>query len=337
MWQKHGTSFSIAISILAMLSAFWFFPSLAFIFFISVLCDMLLTIPARTLKRRTHISLGLSAVITMCAFLIILGALVTLVSNTIIPALQAFVTDLPNITAQIQQLPFIAESTTLTSEFDSIWRDIVATGIKTLQSSIDILLAVFNKFIDFVIIIFTTFYLLKDGKKIKLWLAGLFPEKDHLRVLTLINKILKSLRIYICSQLLICLLSAVIVITFFHIKHLPYGPVFGLISGVAEFIPVLGPTIASIFGISMAATISPLAAIELAIFYLLLTQVNHNIVYPTIVGKGLNLHPLAIILGVVLGGELLGGPGMFLAVPCLVIVRYVIIDIYTDVKTKEQI
>lgn len=334
MWQRYGTSFAIAISIIIMLSAFWFFPSLAFIFFIAVLCDMLLTIPARVLKRHAHISLGLSAIITLCGFLIILGALVTIVSTTLIPALQAFVDDLPNITTRIQQLPLIAKSTTLTNEFNSIWGDIVSAGIKTLKSSIDILLAIFSKFIDFVIIIFTTFYLLKDGKKIKLWLAELFPEIDRRRVLTLINKILKSLRIYICSQLLICLLSGTVVMTYFHVKALPYGPVFGLISGIAEFIPVLGPTIASLFGITMASTISPLAAIQLTIFYLLLTQVNHNIVYPTIVGKGLHLHPLAIILGVVLGGELLGGPGMFLAVPCLVIIRYVIIDIYNDVKLK---
>ena len=72
---------------------------------------------------------------------------------------------------------------------------------------------------------------------------------------------------------------------------------------------------------------------------LLLTQVNHNFVYPTLIGKSLNLHPIAIILGIVLGGELLGGAGMFLAVPFIVICKLVIEDIYKDrvlVRKQEQ-
>ena len=62
----------------------------------------------------------------------------------------------------------------------------------------------------------------------------------------------------------------------------------------------------------------------------MLTQVNHNLVYPTLIGKSLNLHPIAVILGIILGGELLGAPGMFLAVPFIVICKLVIEDIYQN-------
>ena len=69
-------------------------------------------------------------------------------------------------------------------------------------------------------------------------------------------------------------------------------------------------------------------AIQTAIFYFILTQVNHNVIYPSIIGKSLNLHPLAIILGVIFGGEILGAAGMFLAVPFIVIFKHVILDIH---------
>ena len=62
----------------------------------------------------------------------------------------------------------------------------------------------------------------------------------------------------------------------------------------------------------------------------MLTQINHNFVYPLLIGKSLNLHPVAIILGVIFGGEILGPAGMFLAVPFIVIVKLVIADIYRD-------
>ena len=74
----------------------------------------------------------------------------------------------------------------------------------------------------------------------------------------------------------------------------------------------------------------PWIAIQTAGFYLILTQVNHNAVYPTLIGKSLNLHPVAIILGIILGGEVRGAAGMFLAVPFIVICKLVIEDIYKD-------
>ncbi|MBO6210532.1 MAG: AI-2E family transporter, partial [Schwartzia sp.] len=71
-------------------------------------------------------------------------------------------------------------------------------------------------------------------------------------------------------------------------------------------------------------------------FYLLITQANHNFIYPTLIGKTLHLHPIAILLGLLLGGCLLDAPGMFLAVPLMVIVRLVIEDIHRDANKAEE-
>ena len=100
---------------------------------------------------------------------------------------------------------------------------------------------------------------------------------------------------------------------------------------------MLGPTIASAFGVLLTATTSVNIALQTIVFYVVLTQVNHNIVYPTIIGRSLNLHPVAIILGIILGGELLGPAGMFLAVPIIVICKLVIEDIYRDRQHIRQI
>ena len=166
--------------------------------------------------------------------------------------------------------------------------------------------------IDIVIIFFVTFYLLKDGEAIKDYLAGLFPHRDNRRILNLFNNILRSLRIYICGQMAICAITAMVVFLYFSLRGLPYASVFAVVSGIAEFIPVLGPTVASAFGVMLTATTSPWMALQTAGFYLILTQINHNLVMPNIIGKTLHLHPIAIILGVVLGDELLGAAGMFL-------------------------
>jgi len=335
--KKYRTSILLALTFTILLSTFWYMPQLAFIIFISLLLQLLLLPLVDQLAQKIprFLAAGLVLLCFISLALLILG----LVSQSFIPTLSRFVTDFPQLTEDIQKLPWLRESDFLQSELDDIWSEMKNASMAALKSSLTLLLSLFSKVIDLVIILFVTFYLLKDGEQIKKYLASLFPAKDYGRVMDLFNKILNALRTYVCSQLVICCITALIVFLYFTVRNLPYASVFAVVSGISEFIPVLGPTIASAFGTFLTATVNPLTALQTAGFYLLLTQINHNFIYPTLIGKSLNLHPIAIILGIVLGGELLDAAGMFLAVPFIVICKLVIEDIYKDrilIKEQEQ-
>ena len=335
--KKYRTSILLALTFTVLLSAFWYLPQLAFIIFISLLMQLLLLPITDRLARK--IPRTLSAGLVLLCFISLALLILTLVSKSFIPTFSRFVTDFPQITEQVQNIPWLKESDFLQGQMDDIWAEMKNATTEVLKSSLTLLLSFFSKAIDLVIILFVTFYLLKDGEQIKRYLARLFPHRDYGRVMHLFDKILSALRTYICSQLIICCITAVIVFLYFTIRHLPYASVFAVVSGICEFIPVLGPTVASAFGTLLTATVNPMIALQTAGFYLILTQVNHNFVYPTLIGKSLNLHPIAIILGIVLGGELLGAAGMFLAVPFIVICKLVIEDIYQDrviMRQKEQ-
>jgi predicted PurR-regulated permease PerM len=335
--KKYRTSIFLALYFIVLLSTFWYMPQLAFIIFISLLLQLLL-LPL-TNKLAEKMPRALAAGLILLCFISLALLLLILVSKSFIPTFSRFVTDFPQITEKVQSIAWLQESDFLQSELDDIWAEMKNASMTALKSSLTLLLSLFSKVIDLVIIFFVTFYLLKDGEQIQSYLASLFPTRDYGRVMQLFDRILSALRIYICSQLVICCITAVIVFLYFTIRHLPYASVFAVVSGICEFIPVLGPTVASAFGTLLTATVDPVVALQTAGFYLLLTQVNHNFVYPTLIGKSLNLHPIAIILGIVLGGELLGGAGMFLAVPFIVICKLVIEDIYKDrvlVRKQEQ-
>lgn len=334
-FKKYRTSILLAVTFTVLLSTFWYMPQLAFIIFISLLLQLLL-LPL-TNKLACKIPRALAAGLVLLGFLSLALLLIGLVSKSFIPTFSRFVTDFPQLTEQIQNIPWLRESDFLQGQLSDIWSEMKNASTEVLKSSLTLLLSFFSKAIDLVIILFVTFYLLKDGEQIQKYLASLFPARDYERVMHLFDKILSALRTYICSQLVICCITAVIVFLYFTIRHLPYASVFAVVSGICEFIPVLGPTVASAFGTLLTATVNPIVALQTAGFYLLLTQVNHNFVYPTLIGKSLNLHPIAIILGIVLGGELLGAAGMFLAVPFIVICKLVIEDIYKDrVLTREK-
>ena len=326
---NYRTSIILAVTFTLLLSTFWFYQDFAFIIFLSLLLQLLLK-PAVDFMEARRMPRAVASAIAIIAFILVLAAFASIISRSVIPSFQRFVAELPAIGQSLQQLPFLSDTDFVQNEFVNILDRLRSVGAEVLRASLSFLLVAFGKVIDFVIIIFVSFYLLKDGLTIKLWLADLFPHTARRRVLRLFDTLLIALRAYICSQIVMCVITGVVVFAYFTLMGLPYASVFALLSGVSEFVPVLGPTVASTLGTLMTASAMRELTVQTALFYVALTQVNHNIVYPALVGKSLHLHPVAVILGVVFGGEILGAAGMFLAVPFIVIVKIVITDIYRD-------
>ncbi|QNH54997.1 AI-2E family transporter [Selenomonas timonae] len=332
---NYRTSIILAVTFTLLLSTFWFYQDFAFIIFLSLLLQLLLK-PAVDFMEARRMPRSVASAIAIIAFILVLAALASIISRSVLPSFQRFVAELPTIGQSLQQLPFLSDTDFVQDEFVNILDRLRSVGAELLRASLSFLLVAFGKVIDFVIIIFVSFYLLKDGLTIKLWLVDLFPHTARRRVLRLFDTLLIALRAYICSQIVMCFITGVVVFAYFKLMGLPYASVFALLSGVSEFIPVLGPTVASTLGTLMTASAMRELTVQTALFYVALTQVNHNIVYPALVGKSLHLHPVAVILGVVFGGEILGAAGMFLAVPFIVIVKIVITDIYRDRREMQS-
>lgn len=326
---NYRTSIILAVTFTLLLSMFWFYQDFAFIVFLSLLLQLLLK-PVVDFMEARRMPRSVASAIAIIAFILVLAALASIISRSVLPSFQRFVAELPSIGQSLQQLPILSDTDFIQDEFVNILDRLRSVGTEVVRASLSFLLVAFGKVMDFVIIIFVSFYLLKDGLTIKLWLADLFPHTARRRVLRLFDTLLIALRAYICSQLVMCVITGVVVFAYFNLMELPYASVFALLSGISEFVPVLGPTVASTLGTLMTAAAVRELTVQTAFFYVALTQVNHNIVYPALVGKSLHLHPVAVILGVVFGGEILGAAGMFLAVPFIVIVKIVVTDIYRD-------
>ena len=332
---NYRTSIILAVTFTLLLSMFWFYQDFAFIVFLSLLLQLILK-PVVDFMEARRMPRSVASAIAIIAFILVLAALASIISRSVLPSFQRFVAELPTIGQSLQQLPFLSDTDFIQDEFVNILDRLRSVGTEVVRASLSFLLVAFGKVMDFVIIIFVSFYLLKDGLTIKLWLADLFPHTARRRVLRLFDTLLIALRAYICSQLVMCVITGVVVFAYFNLMELPYASVFALLSGISEFVPVLGPTVASTLGTLMTAAAAHELTVQTALFYVALTQVNHNIVYPALVGKSLHLHPVAVILGVVFGGEILDAAGMFLAVPFIVIVKIVITDIYRDRQEMKQ-
>jgi predicted PurR-regulated permease PerM len=98
---------------------------------------------------------------------------------------------------------------------------------------------------------------------------------------------------------------------------LPYALSFAVLSGIGEVIPYLGALVTGIPPVAFALTISPGKAIAVLIVYIVVHQVEANLVSPLVMARQVRLHPAVIALGVVAVGEVFGFLGLMIAVPIL--------------------
>lgn len=169
MWNRHKTSIIVGVAIICLLAAFWYMPSFAFVFFLSVLLTLLLLDLVD--KMALKLPRGLASFLGLAGFLGLLLGLVAIVSSTFIPTLSEFTDELPRLASNIQNMHGWTESGIFKTGLDEAWAEASNFVTDAIRSSLLIAFSVFNKFIDFIIIIFLSFYMLMDGDKIKnLWL-----------------------------------------------------------------------------------------------------------------------------------------------------------------------
>lgn len=165
------------------------------------------------------------------------------------------------------------------------------------------------------------FFVLKDAELFRLAAVSAFPRgRMRGRAELFFQDVNKTLRAYVRAQLISCFLIGAICTVGFYAIGVNYAILLGLLAAVAEFIPLVGPLTVAILAISIAGLESSSEAVAVAVFLLVLRILQDYVFYPRIVREGIHLHPLAIILAILGGGELAGATGIFLAIPVVAIV-----------------
>ena len=168
------------------------------------------------------------------------------------------------------------------------------------------------------------FFFLKDANLFRLSLLRIFPSGDwRARMESIIHDVNTTLAAYTRAQLISCVLIGTLCTIAFYLLGVNYALLLGVLAGILEFIPLIGPITIAIIAISVAALESPWEALYVFIFLALLRFLQDYVFYPRIVREGIHLHPLAIILSVLAGEQVAGIPGVFLSIPVVALLTVV--------------
>jgi predicted PurR-regulated permease PerM len=126
---------------------------------------------------------------------------------------------------------------------------------------------------------------------------------------------------YIRAQLTLAIISLVVYIVVLEILRVPYAIVLGTLGGAMEFIPVVGPAVAALMILGVSFLTSYHHMLLLVIFLGLWRLLQDYVNSPRIMGGKLQLHPLAALFAVLVGGEIGGVVGVYLSIPIMATLR----------------
>lgn len=186
---------------------------------------------------------------------------------------------------------------------------------------------------------FILFYMLKDGHRLVPNVQRFFPENRRTQIVELLAEMNKTLSNYISGQAIECIFVATGTFIGYLLIGLDYAFLFGMLAGVTNLIPYLGPYLGLLPAVAVSIFHSPIQALLCCVVVLVVQQIDGNIIYPNVIGKSLQIHPLTIILILLVAGNIAGLLGIFLGVPFYAICRTIVIflaRIVRDDKSKQK-
>lgn len=165
------------------------------------------------------------------------------------------------------------------------------------------------------------FFFLKDVNLFRILYLRLFPSGTwRARAESVLDDVNNTLAGYTHAQLISCFIIGTVCTIGFTVIGLDYALLLGILAGILEFIPLLGPLTIGITAILIGAfSDNPWQALYVAVFLVTLRFVHDYFTYPRIVREGVHLHPLAVILSILAGEQIAGIPGVFISIPIVAI------------------
>jgi predicted PurR-regulated permease PerM len=174
---------------------------------------------------------------------------------------------------------------------------------------------------EMVSIIVLSIYLMLDQSRLERFWLSLAPTARRPELLAIWREIESCLGGYVRGELLLMTSIGVLASLGYLLIGLPYPLALGVLAGLLEFVPMVGPILGAIPAIIVALSISPQAALLVLVYSIVIQVVENNILVPRLMGRSVGVSPVIVILAVFTFSSLLGITGAFLAIPLAAILQ----------------
>ena len=324
------------------LKAFSYLVSVIFPFIIGGCMAFIINVPMRFFETKlfSKVKKGKRALSLILAILCIIGVL-ALISFLILPELAntlyslassipGFVNEIKDFLQNVSDNPLLTKQNLMKIDLD--WNKISTelmgffqtSASNILGSTVSVISSAVQTVVTFLLgTVFAVNALLKKEKLVlqtKKLLYSYLKESYADRIVYIGNMCNQAFSSFLSGQCTEAVILGTIIFIRMNILRLPYSMLIAMFIGVTSLIPILGGFIGSTLGAILIFMVSPFKMVIFVIMFVVVQQIEGNLIYPHVVGNSVGLPAIWVLVAVTVGGNLAGVAGMFISIPaCSVI------------------
>jgi predicted PurR-regulated permease PerM len=320
--------------------------SIAVIVIASIFFAYVLYPVVRTLNRRLPLIAAILIVYGALAVLLVLGLAFLLPPLT--GDVAQIIQNYPHTIATLQQglrhpaSPFVARFPLWLREYVA---DVPAHaqgwvrlhGFDAAMGALSLLTGTLGALAAIVIVPVLSAYLLLDSENLKRYSIALIPQARREKSLEILSELEEVIGGFIRGQILVGASVGVLISIMLAIMHVPYWLLIGVSAAVLDVIPYIGAVVTFVPAVVLALFNNGGGnALIVAVLFIAIFEAEGHFIAPNIVSKTVSVSPLAVLLAILVGGELMGIVGMFIAVPVAGMLRVIAFHIVPPKASVEE-
>lgn len=300
----------------------------------------------RAFEHRLTNHRGLAAGIVFIVVLLVIAGGVRFLAPLAVEQAQMFQRSLPTLIANGQNT--LAETLDQVGAEDLVpivFGPVASAPIEVTRSvatmAVPFIVGFSHFLLEFLVFLIATFFFLRDWPRLIDWIRRLVPPASRHELLPLGEEVSILLSRYVRGQLLLVAVMATATTMGLTLFGVPFSLLLGLVTGVLEVIPIIGPITAGAIACLVAlGNPNPFGWSQLvyvgaiAVMYTVLRHAEDYFVIPLVIGRIVRLHPALVIFALLSGGAVFGLLGVVLAVPVAATLRLVLI--YVSAKLRDE-
>lgn len=310
------------LGFLLLLGFLYLIRDILLLIFIALIFAALIDPFAHWLQKK-KIPRGLAVVAIYIVVFGLLALVISLLSPVIIHDVPQFFSNLSKFWQDAQQYPavqyilqMVGSPSTAASPGVPVAESVSADVQSTISSLFSTLTGIFGGIFSFILVLVMTFYMVVHDDPLRKILRSVVPDEHVPYVSQLFTKIRDKLGAWMRGQMLLSLIIGLLVFVGLSLLGIRYAAVLGLLAGILEFIPYIGPIFAAVPALLIAFSQGGNVTFLLVfIMYIIIQQFENHFLVPKVMQRAVGLNPIFSIVAILVGAKLAGVPGALLAIP----------------------
>ena len=273
----------------------------------------------------------LSVILVYIVVILVIGFVIGTIIPPLVKQTSDFASKTPQIIDSINNFLVFHQIPT-----ENISRAIEGQISKIAQNFISISTAIFSSIFLILTLFVLSFYMLLEWKKLIKLVTSPFSGKQEKLVANIVTKVEYGLGRWVRGQLSLSLIVGVMTYVGLRLLGIPFALPLSLVAAILEIVPIVGPIIASIPAIQVGLASAPILGLAVAALFLIVQQIENNLLVPMVMSKVVGLQPPIIIIALLIGAKLAGVLGAFLAIPLVVVAKIIAGELLSEDQKFED-